>query len=179
MLRSVLPHVPVCKAESVLRSPPAAAMAKGVGAGGGWHPGPASLLRWGFSFPDKDLGVSTCCCVEPGCQPPARAHAKPPCLFCLKAVIPQSGVGVAGDAHSGLIAFNESDGAGCQQAEGFAKVRALPVRTAGVWCGAAPGFATAPRKDLRAPAALRRSPCAARPMPSAQPALQGAAPRAR
>lgn len=38
----------------------------------------------------KDLGVSTCCCPVPA---PARAHAKPPCLFCLKAKYPPEGRG--------------------------------------------------------------------------------------
>ena len=104
--------------------------------------------------------------VPATCPSPRKAS-----LFILsKSNIPQMGV-EGRNTHSGLIAFNESDG--LPASRGLCQRSYLPVRTAGVWCVAAPGFATAGRKDLRAPATLRPGRCAARPMPSAQPTLQG------
>lgn len=104
------------------------ATAKGAGAGHAWkqeHRGPSSppFASPTSAFPPAPalgLGASTC-------PSPRKAS-----LFILsKSNIPQSRVsgaagGGGGNTHSGLIAFNESDGAGCQQAEGFAKVRTCP-----------------------------------------------------
>lgn len=89
-----LRHRPIREAEGVLRPSPAALAVKGaaVGACGSRrraeHRGPVC-------FPDRDLSVSTC-------QP--QAHAKPPCLFCLKATSPRGGGGEGGEKYP--LGFN-------------------------------------------------------------------------
>lgn len=111
---------------------PLQARGVGLGAGGGLELGLDADSPW---LPPRDLGISTCCrCPLPA---PARAHAKPPCLFCLKAKYPPEGRDGGRDARSGLIALNQPDEAGCQR--GLCQGWNLPVRTARVWWRPRPG----------------------------------------